>query len=635
MNIKYEYLHLIRMENKKENKENLEFQAEVSKLLDLVANSLYSEREIFLRELISNSADACEKLRYEAVSKKDILGDDKDFKISVRFSKKNKTIQVEDNGLGMTKQELIDNLGTIARSGTNRFIQAMKSKNDNDISAIGQFGVGFYSSYMVAESVDVISKNPETNESYLWSSKGKNSYTIESASKKDRGTLITLKIKKDSEEFLDDLRLRSIITKYSNYVNFPIFLKNLDEKEKEDKVNEGNPLWLKDKKIIKKEDYKQFYNNISFNFDEPVKTIHYSAEGVINYKALLYIPTNQPLDLFQQDRKNKIKLYVQKIFITDECEEIIPNWLRFIPGIIDSQDISLNISREMLQNNPVINKIKKAITSKVLSELISFSNKEKESYLNFWKNFGAVIKEGLYEMNDFHDKILPLLRFQTSESSDELISLDYYLDNIKDSQKEIYYFANTDKDHIKNSPQLETFIENKIPVLFMTDAVDEFWLQNIQKYKDKNFKSITKGKVEIPNKKNKVKDKDKTKLNKDNKINDLINVLKKELEDKISDVIISERLTKSPILLVADESSLDINMEKLMKIHNKQTPDSKKILELNSNHPMIIKLSESLNKYDHKKLSNLLLDQANILDGNVLSNPSGYIDAITDFFIKN
>ena len=623
------------MENKKENKENLEFQAEVSKLLDLVANSLYSEREIFLRELISNSADACEKLRYEAVSKKDILGDDKDFKISVRFSKKNKTIQVEDNGLGMTKQELIDNLGTIARSGTNRFIQAMKSKNDNDISAIGQFGVGFYSSYMVAESVDVISKNPETNESYLWSSKGKNSYTIESASKKDRGTLITLKIKKDSEEFLDDLRLRSIITKYSNYVNFPIFLKNLDEKEKEEKVNEGNPLWLKDKKIIKKEDYKQFYNNISFNFDEPVKTIHYSAEGVINYKALLYIPTNQPLDLFQQDRKNKIKLYVQKIFITDECEEIIPNWLRFIPGIIDSQDISLNISREMLQNNPVINKIKKAITNKVLSELTSFSNKEKEQYLNFWKNFGAVIKEGLYEMNDFHDKILPLLRFQTSESSDEQISLDHYLDNIKDSQKEIYYFANTDKDHIKNSPQLETFIENKIPVLFMTDAVDEFWLQNIQKYKDKNFKSITKGKVEIPNKKNKVKDKDKTKLNKDNKINDLINVLKKELEDKISDVIISERLTKSPILLVADESSLDINMEKLMKIHNKQTPDSKKILELNSNHPMIIKLSESLNKYDHKKLSNLLLDQANILDGNVLSNPSGYIDAITDFFIKN
>ena len=621
------------MENKKENKENLEFQAEVSKLLDLVANSLYSEREIFLRELISNSADACEKLRYEAVSKKNILGDNKDFKINIRFSKKNKIIQIEDNGLGMTKQELIDNLGTIARSGTNKFIQAMKSKNDNDISAIGQFGVGFYSSYMVAESVDVISKNPETNDSYLWSSKGKNSYTIEPASKKDRGTLITLKIKKDSEEFLDDFRLRSIITKYSNYVNFPIFLKNLDEKEKEDKVNEGNPLWLKDKKIIKKEDYKQFYNNISFNFDEPVKTIHYNAEGVINYKALLYIPTNQPLDLFQQDKKNKIKLYVQKIFITDECEEIIPNWLRFIPGIIDSQDISLNISREMLQNNPVINKIKKAITNKVLSELTSFSNKEKEPYLNFWNNFGAVIKEGLYEMNDFHDKILPLLRFQTSESSDKLISLDHYLDNIKDSQKEIYYFANTDKDHIKNSPQLEAFIENKIPVLFMTDAVDEFWLQNIQKYKDKNFKSITKGKVEIPNRKN--KDKNENKIKKDNKINDLINVLKKELEDKISDVIISDRLTKSPILLVADESSLDINMEKLMKMHNKQTPDSKKILELNSNHPMIIKLSESLNKYDHKKLSNLLLDQANILDGNVLSNPSDYIESITDFFINN
>ena len=620
------------MADTKNNKESLVFQAEVSKLLDLMANSLYSEREIFLRELISNSADACEKLRYEALSKKGLLGKEKELKINIRVSKKKRIVEIEDNGIGMSRQDLIDNLGTIARSGTSKFIEAMKTKKGDELSSIGQFGVGFYSSYMVADSVKVLSKSAELEESFLWSSKGKNNYVVESFNKENRGTIITLNIKKDSDEFLDSFRLRSIITKYSNYIHFPIYLKDLDNKEKKEKINEGNPLWLKDKKNIKPEDYKQFYNNISFNFDEPLKTIHYNAEGVINYRALLYIPTNQPMDLFQQDRKNKIKLYVQKVFITDDCDEIIPNWLRFIPGVIDSQDISLNISREMLQNNPVITKIKKGITTKILNEITTFSSKEVDSYHKFWSNFGAVIKEGLYEFNDHHDKILPLLRFQTSESED-LISLEDYLKKMKSDQKEIFYFANTDKDHIKNSPQLEAFIANKIPVLFMTDAVDEFWLQNIQKFKEKEFKSITKGKVDLSKLK---KDSDKKdNINKNiSKINDLINVLKKELEEKISNVIISDRLTKSPILLVADETSMDINMEKLMKMHNKKTQDSKKILEINPDHPMIIKLSETLTKVDHKKLSNLLLDQANILDGNVLSNPTNYIESLTDLFIK-
>jgi len=553
-------------------------------------------------------------------------------KVEIFQRKKKRIVEIEDNGIGMSRQDLIDNLGTIARSGTSKFIEAMKTKKGDELSSIGQFGVGFYSSYMVADSVKVLSKSAELEESFLWSSKGKNNYVVESFNKENRGTTVTLNIKKDSDEFLDSFRLRSIITKYSNYIPFPIYLKDLDNKEKEEKINEGNPLWLKDKKNIKPEDYKQFYNNISFNFDEPLKTIHYNAEGVINYRALLYIPTNQPMDLFQQDRKNKIKLYVQKVFITDDCDEIIPNWLRFIPGVIDSQDISLNISREMLQNNPVITKIKKGITTKILNEITTFSSKEVDTYLKFWSNFGAVIKEGLYEFNDHHDKILPLLRFQTSESED-LISLEDYLKKMKSDQKEIFYFANTDKDHIKNSPQLETFIANKIPVLFMTDAVDEFWLQNIQKFKEKEFKSITKGKVDLSKLK---KDSDKKdKINKNiSKINDLINVLKKELEEKISNVIISDRLTKSPILLVADETSMDINMEKLMKMHNKKTPDSKKILEINPDHPMIIKLSETLTKVDHKKLSNLLLDQANILDGNVLSNPTNYIESLTDLFIK-
>jgi len=613
---------------------NHSFQAEVSKLLDLVANSLYSEREIFLRELISNSADACEKLRYQSLSKKNILGDDVDLKINVRVSKKKKYIEIQDNGIGMTEQELIDNLGTIARSGTSKFMEAMKNKKETDVSAIGQFGVGFYSSYMVADNVEVISKGAEAEDSYLWKSNGKENYSIEKIDNKKRGTTIKLLIKKDADEFLDSFRLRSIITKYSNYIPFPIILDDLDNsKEKEEKINEGDPLWLKEKKDIKEEDYKQFYNNISFNFDEPLKTIHYNAEGVINYKALLYLPTNQPMDLFNSERKNKIKLYVQKVFITDECDEIMPNWLRFVPGVVDSQDISLNISREMLQNNPVIEKIKKGITNKVLNEISTLAKKDNNKFLDFWKNFGAVIKEGLYEFNDHHEKILTLLRFENSMNK-EFMSLDKYVESMVKDQKEIYYFANTDKDHIQNSPQLEAFTDKKVPVLFMTDAVDEFWLQNIGKYKDYDFKSISKGKVDL----SKVGENKETKKDSDKKINNNINnlavLLKEELKDSISDVIISNRLTKSPVLLVAEESGMDINMEKLMKMHNQKTPDSKKILEINAEHPMIVKISENLSSFDHKKISQVILDQANILDGNVLSNPTGYMESLTELFIK-
>ncbi len=611
-------------------RENLSFQAEVSKLLDLVANSLYSEREIFLRELISNSADACEKLRYQSVSQKNLLKDEKDLKINIRVSKKKKLIEIEDNGIGMTKQELIDNLGTIARSGTSKFIEAMKNKKEGDISAIGQFGVGFYSSYMVSDKVEVLSKDAENGEVNLWTSNGKENYSIESSKKNKRGTCISLYIKKDADEFLDSFRLRSIITKYSNYIPFPIYLKDLDDKEKEEKINEGSPLWLKDKKDIKEEDYKQFYNNVSFNFDEPLKTIHFNAEGVISYKALVFLPTNQPMDLFNSERKNKIKLYVQKVFITDECEDIIPNWLRFIPGVVDSQDISLNISREMLQNNPIITKIKKGLTNKILTEIETLSKKDKDKFNTLWENFGPVLKEGLYEQNDHHEKMLPLLRFENSVNENK-ISLDEYTKLMAKDQKEIYYFANTDKNHIKNSPQLEVFVEKKIPVLFMVDAVDEFWIQNVNKFKDFDFKSITKGKVDVSKVGEKTK-KDEKKI--DNKINDLINILKTELKETISNVIVSERLTKSPILLVAEEAGMDINMEKLMKMHNQKTPESKKILEVNPIHPMILNISNNLTKIDHKKVSNLLLDQANILDGNVLSNPSGYLENLTEIFIK-
>ena len=619
------------MTEKKDGVEQkLSFQAEVSRLLDIVANSLYSEREIFLRELISNAADACEKLRYLSISNEKLLEKDKDFKINILLSKKTNLISIEDNGLGMSKQELIDNLGTIARSGTSKFLENIKKdkKQSKDLSAIGQFGVGFYSSYMVADKVLVESKKSNEQESWSWESDGKNNYIIKKSSKKTKGTIVNLYLKKDSNEFLDSLRIKEIVKKYSNYIQFPIFLKNDEEKNDEEKINEGEALWLKDKKNIKDDDYKQFYNNISFNFDEPIKTIHFNAEGVLNYTSLLYLPSKQPFDLFNPERKNKIKLYVQKVFISDDCENIIPPWLRFIPGVVDSQDISLNISREMLQNNPVIIKIKQGLTNKIIKELKIFSEKEPEKYLDFWKNFGVILKEGLYEHNEFHNDLLPLLRFKNS-INENWMSLNEYLSKIEKDQKEIYYFANAEinNKNLMNSPQLETFIEKKIPVLIMTDPVDEFWLPNIGKYKEKEFKSITKGKLNIK--------KNTTKKNDTKEINDLINILKEELKDSISDVRISERLVKSPLLLIADESGLDINMEKIMKMHNQTMENNKKILEINPNHEMIKKLSNSLTKLNHKVISKVIMDHANILDGNTITDPSSYLENLTELFIKN
>ncbi|PPR41630.1 MAG: Chaperone protein HtpG [Alphaproteobacteria bacterium MarineAlpha5_Bin12] len=617
-------------EKKEDFSENLEFKAEVSRLLDIVANSLYSDREIFLRELISNSADACEKLRYLSTSNQNLIEKEDKFFININFSKKNNYIQISDNGIGMSKEELIENLGTIARSGTSKFLENIKNKDD--ISSIGQFGVGFYASYMVSNKVEVSSKKAGEIDSWKWESDGKNNFTLNKDSKKNKGTDVKLFIKKDSSEFLDFMTLSNIITKYSNYIPFPISLLNEDEKKnKPEKINEGEPLWLKNKKDIKEEDYNQFYKSISYNFDDPIKTIHFQAEGVLNYNSLLYFPSKQPIDLFNPDRKNKIKLYIQKIFITDDCENIIPNWLRFIPGVIDSKDISLNISREMLQNNPVIQKIKKGITNKVLNEIKLLLDKDKNKFIEFWKIFGAVIKEGLYENNEYQNKILEFTFFKSTINK-EMISLDEYIEKSNDKQKEIFYFSNYDAEYesIIKSPQLEKFIEDKIPVLIMTDPVDGFWVNNINKYKEKEFKSITKGFINLDkDNKNKENTKESSK-----EINDLINLIKLELKDKIKDVRVSSRLTKSPLLLVADEEGMDINMEKIMKMHNQSLENNKKILEINPNHAMIIKISNSLSSIDHKKIANLIFDQANILDGNPVKNPSEYINNLTSLFIE-
>ena len=427
------------MTKQQAEKKTVKFETEVSKLLDIVANSLYTEKEIFLRELISNASDACEKLRYVSQSDSSIEKT-KQFEIRIHINEKNKTITIKDNGIGMDESDMKSNLGTIAKSGTEDFIKKMGDKK-GDVNQIGKFGVGFYSSFMVSDQVVVRSKKYDCQDGFLWTSDGKGTFSIENTNYNTNGTEITLSIKKEENEFLTKHRIEEIIKKYSDFVPFPIFVsleedkkEKKDEKEIESQVNSAEAIWLKDKTKIKEEDYKNFYNQISNFYDDPLKTIHFKAEGVVNYTALLYLPKSQPQDLYHPDRKNKLKLYVNKVFISDKLESLIPAWLRFIPGVVDTEDLSLNISREILQNNAVINKISNAITKRILKEISDLKKKNPEEFISFWKNFGPVIKEGLYEFNDFHDQIFEFTLFHCSEKK-EMISLDDYILNFSNEKK--------------------------------------------------------------------------------------------------------------------------------------------------------------------------------------------------------
>ncbi|MDG2165803.1 MAG: molecular chaperone HtpG, partial [Alphaproteobacteria bacterium] len=479
------------MTKQQAEKKTVKFETEVSKLLDIVANSLYTEKEIFLRELISNASDACEKLRYVSQSDSSIEKT-KQFEIRIHINEKNKTITIKDNGIGMDESDMKSNLGTIAKSGTEDFIKKMGDKK-GDVNQIGKFGVGFYSSFMVSDQVVVRSKKYDCQDGFLWTSDGKGTFSIENTNYNTNGTEITLSIKKEENEFLTKHRIEEIIKKYSDFVPFPIFVsleedkkEKKDEKEIESQVNSAEAIWLKDKTKIKEEDYKNFYNQISNFYDDPLKTIHFKAEGVVNYTALLYLPKSQPQDLYHPDRKNKLKLYVNKVFISDKLESLIPAWLRFIPGVVDTEDLSLNISREILQNNAVINKISNAITKRILKEISDLKKKNPEEFISFWKNFGPVIKEGLYEFNDFHDQIFEFTLFHCSEKK-EMISLDDYILNFSNEKKKIYYISGENKENLINSPQMELFKNKKINVLLITDPVDEFWMPMKMNFKEYEF----------------------------------------------------------------------------------------------------------------------------------------------------
>tara|TARA_B100000927_G_scaffold134508_1_gene108454 strand:- start:2672 stop:4534 length:1863 start_codon:yes stop_codon:yes gene_type:complete len=616
------------MTKQQAEKKTVKFETEVSKLLDIVANSLYTEKEIFLRELISNSSDACEKLRY--ISQTDSsVEKTKQFEIRVHINEKNKTITIKDNGIGMDEKDMQSNLGTIAKSGTEDFIKKMGDKK-GDINQIGKFGVGFYSSFMVSDQVVVRSKKYNSQEGFLWTSDGKGTFSIEKTNYNNNGTEIVLSIKKNESEFLSKYRIEEIIKKYSDFVPFPIFVSSEeDDKEKKDKkevesqINSAEAIWLKDKSKIKEEDYKNFFNQISNFYDDPLKTIHFKAEGVVNYTALLFLPKSQPQDLYHPDRKNKLKLYVNKVFISDKLESLIPAWLRFIPGVVDTEDLSLNISREILQNNAVINKISNAITKRILKEISELKKKKPEEFLSFWKNFGPVIKEGLYEFNDFHDQIFEFTLFHCSEKN-EMISLDEYISDFSNEKKKIYYISGENKENLINSPQMELFKNKNINVLLITDPVDEFWMPMKMKFKEYEFTSITKGEVDIEEKSDKSEDIKEPKENLD-----FVAYLKDLLKDKVKDVKVSKRLTTSASCLVADENDMDMHLKKLMAANNQNISDEKRILEININHTLVSKV-KSLEKSQKDKFSEILYDHAKLMEGENLDDPKKYTNLIAE-----
>ena len=608
--------------------EKLNFQAEVSQLLDIVVNSLYSEKFIFLRELISNASDACDKLKYLALSTPDIAKESGGFKIIITPNEKENTLMIADNGIGMNKDDLINHLGIIAKSGTADFVRNMKD-NGSSADLIGQFGVGFYSAFMVADKVEIITKKAGETQAWKWISNGKDGFEISEADKKNNGTEIKLFLKENEKEYTNSLNLRQIIRTYSDHIDYPIVL-NLG-KAGEETVNNASALWMRNKADITSEQYKEFYHHLSKNFDEPWLTMHFKAEGSIEYVGLLYIPSSAPYDLFQPDAKNGLKLYVNKVFISDRIEELMPNYLRFVKGVVDSADLQLNISREMLQHNALIGKIKNGLVSRLLKELQKRC-KNYDDYVKFWEQFGTVFKEGIYEDFSNRETVASLSLFKSTFDENKLTSLDDYISRINTEEKNIYYITGDDAAVLRNNPQLEVFVEKGIEVLLLTDPIDEFWTQTLPNYKGYSVKHVSLAdNLSLERNGIRADDGDMKKLQ------DLMLSL---FKDKIGKVEVNDKLTKSPVSLNVENGQMSIHLERLMRNHQQQTAfASSRILGLNPYHPLIIKLSEMVGddskKAEIEEISKILFDQALIAEGEAISNPSFYCEKISDYILKS
>ena len=620
------------------------FEADTGKILDIVINSLYSEREIFVRELISNASDAIDKKKYLALTNKSINDTSDPFEIKIEVNSKENTIKISDNGIGMDETDLINSLGTIARSGTKAFLEQFnKSKDDKkeDVNLIGQFGVGFYASFMVADKVEVLSKKAGTDKSWKWISDGKSGYNIEKGEKTNSGTELILHLKKDAKEFLEGTRIQFVVRKYSDHISYPVKMLEVSKKDaKEETINEASALWTRAPKDIKEKQYEDFFSHIGAGFGKPLLTMHNNTEGTVSYTNLLCIPSSKPFDLFNPDRKSSLKLYINRVFITDKCDNLIPAYLRFVKGIVDTQDIDLNVSREMLQNNPAVAKISKSLVGRILRELKKIADKDKAKYIQFWNEFGQVLKEGLYEDLERKDTLLELARFSNNEN-DDLISLEDYVNAMDKNQKDIYYIAADTKPQALSSPHLEGFKSKGIKVLVMADPIDQFWLSMAGQFKEKNFVSITQGEIDLDNIKSDKKDpknKDTKKDDVDKKFTNLIAHLKASLGQNVKDIRLTSKLTDSPACLVADKGDMDVAMENLMKQRDPNYQGAPRILEINPEHALVEKMNKLLSDKKHNNLvddaGTLLFEQARMMEGKLPSDPTKFTKIMNNFLVK-
>ena len=620
------------------------FQAEVQQLMNLMIHSLYSNKEIFLRELISNSSDALDKIRFEEITNHTLMKSEREPSILITGNAETKTLVIEDNGIGMTKEELIHNLGTIANSGTKKFLEKMSEQDKKDANLIGQFGVGFYSVFMVAEKIVIETRSAqEGSQGYRWISAGQGSYDLEECDKTTRGTRIEIHLKEDAKEYAQDWRVRAIVQKYSNYVTYPIFLNETKEDEKtkektteEVRLNQSTPVWIRPKRENKKEDYIELYKQISMDWREPLMWEHINSEGLLPFHAVVYVPAEAPFDLYTRDNHG-LHLYVKRVSIAEKCKELLPEYLRFVSGVVETDDLPLNVSREILQQNNKLPQIKKQIVKKLLASLKKLSEKDPEKYLQFYKVFGAVLKEGFHFDHEQHKVLSELIRFKSTKTgSDGWVSLQEYLDRKVTGQKDIYYVTGSSFESVEKSPHLESLLARDIEVLFLTDPIDEWFLMSYPKHGDAEFKSITKGDLDLSGigketeEASEVLEAEAT----PEQLAGLIDLFRTRLTESIKEVRISKRLKESACCLVADVNDMSSHLERMMRATGQAIPNQKKILEINPSHPLIKNLAAKKNSEvvagdDLNEWVDVLYDTALLAEGNQIKNPGLFAKKLT------
>jgi len=632
----------------KANQETLGFQTEVKQLLDLMVHSLYSNREIYLRELISNASDAEDKLRFEALQDDSLYEKDTDLKIRVEFNKDLKTITVLDNGIGMSREEVIENLGTIAKSGTKQFFEALTGDQTKDSQLIGQFGVGFYSCFIVAKKVEVTTRRAgESREKGVrWISAGENDYSIETVDRPKRGTKVVLHLRDDADEFLNSYRLREIITKYSDHISFPIVMDKDneddtdnkdgkgDDKTGENTVNSATALWTRNKKEIKDDEYNEFYKHIGHDFEDPLAHIHNKVEGKLEYTSLLYIPSRAPFDLWDREQVHGVKLYVRRIFIMDDAKQLLPPWLRFVKGVVDSDDLPLNVSREILQQNKVVDSIRSGCTKKIIGLLKSMSKNDEEKYQKFWKIFGKVLKEGVVDTSDYKDELSDLFRFSSThdDTEDQKVSLKDYVGRMQEGQQSIYYVIADSYTTAKSSPHLEIFKKKGIEVLLLSEPIDEWVTTHLSEFDGKKLQSVNKGELDLGD----IQDeKEKKKSEKKSKAHiDLVKHIKEVLDEKVKEVRVTSRLTTSPACLVSDDNDMGRHLEQILKASGQSIPGAKPILEINPDHPIIQKIIAEKDDDLFSDWSHILFDQALLSEGGQLSDPGNFVNKLNSMIVS-